>query len=176
MFGLIKKVFVILLTSIVNASNRAKRVSKNNQKCMTQPTLINLQPNECTNWLSYYLFAVNLDRCVGSCNTLNDLSNKVYAPKKTQDLNSSVFNVLTEINDWKTLIKHILLKCVYRFDGRKCNSNQKRNNNRHWCECKNLAEHCLWEKVIFGILLHVVAKMLDMKKYYWQLLTLVKCH
>ena len=49
MFGLIKKVFVILLTSIVNASNRAKRVSKNNQKCMTQPTLINLQPNECTN-------------------------------------------------------------------------------------------------------------------------------
>ena len=165
---------MILLTSIVNASNHTKCVSWNNQKCMTEPTLINLQPDKCTHLLSYYPFAVNLDRCVGSCNTLKDLSNKVYAPKKTQDLNSSVFNMLTGINNWKTLVKHILLKCVYRFDGRKSNSNQKRNNNRYWCECKNLREHCLCEKIIFGILLHVVAKMLNMKKYYWQLLTLVK--
>ena len=30
----------------------------------------------------YYLFAVKLDRCVGSCNTLNDLSNEVWAPKE----------------------------------------------------------------------------------------------
>ena len=39
---------------------------------MTQPTLINLHPNEYTQRLSYYPFAVNLDRCMGSSNTLND--------------------------------------------------------------------------------------------------------
>ena len=46
MFGLIKKMFFGLLTSIVNASNHTKCVSLNNQQCMTQPNLINLLPNE----------------------------------------------------------------------------------------------------------------------------------
>ena len=35
-----------LLISIVNASNHTMYVSLSNQKCMTQPTLINLHPNE----------------------------------------------------------------------------------------------------------------------------------
>ena len=46
MRGIIKKNFVVLLTSAVNASNHTKCVSLNNQKCMTQPTLINLHSNE----------------------------------------------------------------------------------------------------------------------------------
>ena len=46
MFGLIKKSFTGLSTAIVSASNNTKCVSLNNQKCMIQPTLINLQPNE----------------------------------------------------------------------------------------------------------------------------------
>ena len=40
MFGLIKKVFMGLLISIVNASSHAKCVSLSNQKCMTHPSLI----------------------------------------------------------------------------------------------------------------------------------------
>ena len=35
-----------LLISTVNASNHAKCVLLSNQKCMNQPTLINLHPNE----------------------------------------------------------------------------------------------------------------------------------
>ena len=46
MFGLIKKCFVNLLTSIVSASDHTRCALLNNQKCMTQPTLINLRPNE----------------------------------------------------------------------------------------------------------------------------------
>ena len=46
MFGLIKKMFMELLISIINASNHRKCVFLSNQKCMTQPTLINLHPNE----------------------------------------------------------------------------------------------------------------------------------
>ena len=47
---------------------------------MIQPTLINLYPNECNQQFHYYPFAVKLDRCVRSCNALNDLSNKVCVP------------------------------------------------------------------------------------------------
>ena len=72
MFGLIKKIFVLLLTSIVSASNHTKSVSLSNQKCMNQPTLINLHLNEYIQELRYYPFAVSLDTRVGSYNTLVD--------------------------------------------------------------------------------------------------------
>ena len=82
-----------------------KCVSLSNQKCKIQPTLINLHPNEYTQGLRYYPFVVNLDRCVNRDrgNTLNELSNKVCVPNKTEDLNLSVFNMITEINESKTL-------------------------------------------------------------------------
>ena len=46
MFGLITKIFIELLTGLVKGSNYTKCVSLSNQKCMTQPTLINLHPHE----------------------------------------------------------------------------------------------------------------------------------
>ena len=82
MFGLTKKIFIMLLGSIVNVSNYTKCVSLSNQKFMIQPTLINLHPREYSQEFHYYPFSVKLERCVGSCNTLNDLSNNVYVPKK----------------------------------------------------------------------------------------------
>ena len=77
MFGFIKKVFIRLLTGIVSAFNHAKWVSLSNQKCITQSSLIKLHPNEYSQEFNYYPLVVKLDRCVGTCNTLNDLSNKV---------------------------------------------------------------------------------------------------
>ena len=74
---------------------------------MIQPTLINLHPDEYSQEFHYYPFAVKLDRCVGSCNTLNDLSKKVRVPNKTEDLNLSVFNMITGTNESNTLRKHI---------------------------------------------------------------------
>ena len=50
---------------------------------------------------SYYPYSVQLDRSFGSYNTLNDLSNKVCAPYKTEDLNLSVFNMITGKVNWK---------------------------------------------------------------------------
>ena len=110
---------------------------------MTQPNLINLHPNEYSQECHYYPLAVKLHRCVGSCNTLNDLSIKVCVPNKTEDLNLSVFNIITEINELKTLTKHISCKCKCKFDGRKCNLNQWRNNDKCQCECK---KHNICEK------------------------------
>ena len=62
-----------------------------NQKCMIQPTIINLHPNEDSREF-HYLFAVKLDRCVGSCNTLNDLFNKLCVRNKTRFKSKRVEN------------------------------------------------------------------------------------
>ena len=51
---------------------------------MIQPIPINLQPNEYSQEVRYYPFAVNFDRCVGSCNSLNDLSNRVCVLNKQE--------------------------------------------------------------------------------------------
>ena len=66
---------------------------------MTQPTLINLHAHEYSQEFPYYSFTVKLDRCVESCDTLNNLSNKVCVPNKTEDLNLSLFNMITGIKN-----------------------------------------------------------------------------
>ena len=55
--------FIELLTSIVSAYNHTKCVPLTKQKCMIQPTLINIHPNEYSQDLHYYPFSVNLDKC-----------------------------------------------------------------------------------------------------------------
>ena len=127
MFGLIKKKIIGLLSSILNASNHTRCISLSNQKWEIQSILIDLDPNEYNQEFQYYLFVIKLDRCVWSCNALNDLSNKVCIPNKREDLNLSVFNIITGINESKTLTKDI--SCG-KFDGRKCNFNQLCNNDK----------------------------------------------
>ena len=76
---------------------------------------------------------------MGSCNTL---SNRVCVPNKTEDLNSNKeLNLITERNESKTLTKNKSHPCKWQFGDRKCNLNQKRNNDKCRCECKNPKEH-----------------------------------
>ena len=121
---------------------------------MTEPTIINLHPNEQSKKFHYYSLAVKLDRCVGSCNTLNDLSNKVWVPNKTGDLNLSMVNMITGISELKALTKHILCECKGRFDEKKCNSDQWWNDNKFGCEYKKR---------------HVCEKRLCLESFYMQL-------
>ena len=58
MFRLIKKIVMWLSISIVSASNHTKYISLNIQKCMIQPTLINLHPNKYSQRFHYYPFLV----------------------------------------------------------------------------------------------------------------------
>ena len=98
MFGLIKKTFMELLISTVNASDHTNCVSLSNQKCEIQPTFVNLHSNQYSQEFRYYPFTVKSGKYVGSCNTLNNLSNKVSVPNKTENLNLNVFNMITGIN------------------------------------------------------------------------------
>ena len=65
--------------------------------------------------------------------------------------------MITEKNELKILTKDTSCEGKCKFDGRKYNSNQKWNNHKCRCEYK---KHHLREKIIFGILLHVAAKMI----------------
>ena len=86
--------FIGFLTSLDNAYNHEKCVSLINQKRETQPTLIN-----SNNYTTIHLMAKSINRCVGSCNILNDRFDKVCVPNKTKDLYLSAFNMITRINE-----------------------------------------------------------------------------
>ena len=94
-FGLVKKVFISLLS--FSGSFETKRLSLNNEPCMTRPTLIDLNPLE----LNYHLLMVSLDKCHGSCNAVDDLFTKKYAPSKIKNVNVEVVNVIIRINEIK---------------------------------------------------------------------------
>ena len=89
---------------------------------------------EYTERWHYFQFDVNLDKGVGSCNVPNDLSNKYVF--QTKQMIVSVFSIITGINKSKTLINNMSCKCKCKFDGRKCNSNQKWNYDKCGCEWK----------------------------------------
>ena len=42
------------------------------------------------------------DRCNGSCNALGNLYREICVPNKTEDVNLSVFNMITRVNESKT--------------------------------------------------------------------------
>ena len=128
--------FMASLISIVNASNHTNCVWLSNQKCMISTTLTNLHPNDYSQEFHYFSFAVMLDRFAGSYDTLNELSNKVCFPNKTEDLNLSVLIMTTGVYESKTLTKPLLRECKCRFDEIKCNSDPWWNNNKFWCEYK----------------------------------------
>ena len=64
-----------------------QHVYQSNQKYEIQPTLINLNPNEYSQELHFYPIVVKLDKCAGSCNALNELSNKLWFQIKQKMLN-----------------------------------------------------------------------------------------
>ena len=111
---------------------------------------------------NYYPFMINLSKCNGSFKALTERSGKIWVLNKTEDVNLSVFNLITRKNEWKTLTKNILCKCECKFDGSKCNSIQMWNNNKYWCA--TIQEKMYTKKVMFRILLHVVVKMVVMEK------------
>ena len=137
-----------------------------NQECMTQPTPINFYPNEYSQEFHYYYpFAVKLNRCVGSCNNLSDLTNKVCVPMKTEDLNISLLNMITGINESKTSKKDISCECKCNFDGKNIIQSIAAIMINVDVSAKNVTH----VKKILLILLHVIVKMEKIQQVLWMI-------
>ena len=71
----------------------------NNEPCRTRHTLIDLNHVALN-----YSFMISLDKCNGSCNSVDNSSAQKCILNKIS-INAKVFNILTEIDAAKTLIK-----------------------------------------------------------------------
>ena len=67
---------------------------------MIRPTLVDLNSVE----LKYYLLRISSDKCNGRCNVS---SPKICVAREIKDINVKVFNMITNQNEAKTMIKRI---------------------------------------------------------------------
>ena len=129
---------------------------------MTQRPLINLHPNEYSQELHYYPFAVNLDRCAGSCSTLDDLSNRACVSNETEDLNLHVFKMITRINESKTSTKYIHARVNASLMVENVTRIKSAKTMSVGASVKIQKNIVCTKKIIFRILEHVVSKMVNM--------------
>ena len=128
-----------------------------NDPFMVRPTLIDINPVE----LNYYPFMISLDKCNGSFNAVDNLSTKICVASETKDINVKACNMITRINEVKTLVKHISCDFKCKFNSATFKSNQKSNTETCHVSVKIIVRA---KKIMAGILAHVFVKMVRILK------------
>ena len=113
-----------------------KCVSMNNQKCKIRTKIIDINNNEPL----FYLYSVEVNKCSGSCNNINDSYAKLYVLNGVKSINVRVFNLMSRTNKTIHLKWHGTCKCKCRLDASVCNNKKRWNNEKCRCECKELID------------------------------------
>ena len=142
MFGFIEKVFVVTMTFLVSNVDSLKCVSMNNQECKLRPEIINLNTNEPL----FYPYSIKINKCKGSCNTINDPYSKICAPDNIKNTNVKVSNLMSRTNETRHIKWHKTCKCKCRLDASVCNNKQRWNKDKCRCECKELIDKEICDK------------------------------
>ena len=103
MWKFVKKAFTVITTFFYLAYvNSLECVSMNNQDCKIKTEIINLNTNEPI----FYPCSIKINRCKGSCNTINDPYAKICVPGKIKNINVKVFNILSRTNETRHIKWH----------------------------------------------------------------------
>ena len=80
--------------NILNA-NSLECASGNDKECKIRPEIINVSTNEpmC------YPYSITINKCKGSCNTINGSYAKLRVPDTIKNINVKVFNLVSRTNE-----------------------------------------------------------------------------
>ena len=131
MFGFIKKVFVVAISFF--CCNALECVTMNNQEPKIRTKIININSNEP----SFYSDSILVNKCSGSCNSINDPYAKLCVPDVVENINVKVFNPMSTTNEHRHIKWHQTCKYKCRLDAF-CNNKQRWNEDKFRCECKEL--------------------------------------
>ena len=70
-------------------------VSVVNQKCMPRPKMLDV--NEGIGEALFYPYKVLVNKCSGSCNTLDNPISKIFVPKIIKNVKMQLYNFFNEI-------------------------------------------------------------------------------
>ena len=98
MLGFIKKCFFTAITFFscnVLSVNSLECVLMNNQECKIRSEIISVNTNEPM----FYPCSITINKCKGSCNTINDPYAKLCVPDTIKNINFKVFNRMSRTNE-----------------------------------------------------------------------------
>ena len=116
--------------------NPLECVSMNNQKCKIRSEIISVNTDE----LVFYPYSITINKCKGSCNTINDPYAKLCVPDVIKNVNVKVFNLISRINETRHIEWHKTCKCKSILDANVGNHKQRWNEEKYRCECKQLID------------------------------------
>ena len=114
--------------------NSLECVLMNNQECKIRSEIINVSTNEPI----FYPYSIKINKCKGSCNTINDPYAKIFVPNNIKNTNVKVFNLMSRTNETRHIEWHKTCKCKSRLDVSVCNNKQRWNEDKCRCKCKQL--------------------------------------
>ena len=125
--SLLISLFSIIKTKVLEC------VSVVNQKCMPRPKILDV--NEGVGEALFYPHNVLVNKCSGSCNTLDNPMTKLCISNVIKRVNMQVYNFLMRLNETRNVLWHESCKCVCRLNSSVCNSKQIWNSNTCRCDC-----------------------------------------
>ena len=135
MFGLIKKVFVVAISFLVEL--RWVRLCWNVfQECKMRSEIVNVNSDESV----FYPLSIKISKGSGSCNNINDAYAKICVPDVVKNIKVKVFNLISRTNETRHMKWHEICKCKCRLDASVCNNKQRWNNDKCKCESKELID------------------------------------
>ena len=123
---------LISLFSILKV-NALECVSVINQKCMPRPKILNV--NEGIGEALFYPYNVLVNKCSGSCDTLDNTLFKICVPDVIKRVNMQVYNFLMRLNETRNVLWHESCKCICKLNSSICNNKQIWNSNTCRCDC-----------------------------------------
>ena len=108
-------------------------VSVVNQKCMPRPKILDV--NEGVGEALFYPYNVQVNKCSGSCNTLDNPMAKLCVPNVIKGVNMQVYNFLMRLNETRNVLWHKSCKCVCKVNSSICNNKQIWNSDTCRCDC-----------------------------------------
>ena len=123
---------LISLFSIIK-TKALECVSVANQYCMPRPKILDV--NEGIGEALFYPYKVLVNKCSGSCNTLDNAMSKICVPKMIKNVSMQVYNFLMRLNETRNVLWHENCKCVCKLNSSICNNKQIWNSDTCRCDC-----------------------------------------
>ena len=108
-------------------------VSVVNQKCIPRPKILDV--NEGVGETLFYPYNMLVNKCSGSCNTLDNPMTKLCVPDVIKRVNMQVYNFLMMLSETRNVLWHESCKCVCKLNLSVCNNKQIWNGDTCRCDC-----------------------------------------
>ena len=108
-------------------------VSVINQECMRRPKILDV--NEGFGEALFYPYNMLVNKCSGSCDTINNPMAKLCVPNTIKRVNMKVYNFLKMLNETRSVLWHESCKCVCKLNSSVCNNKQIWNSDTCKYDC-----------------------------------------